>query len=165
MIIIGIDPGSVVVGYSIINKQRGQEPCLKVVDFGCIITDKFATTGERLKKIYKETAKLIEKYHPDVMSIETLFFFKNLKTVMPVSQTRGVILLAAAEKKIMTYEFTPLQMKMAICGYGRAEKNQIKEMIKKTVDINSFDIKKNNRKKDDAFDALGVAICAASKTY
>ena len=84
---------------------------------------------------------------------------------MPVSQTKGVILLAAAEKKLQVYEFTPLQMKMAIAGYGRAEKRQIKEMIKKTIDINSFDSTKNNRKKDDAFDALGVAICAAIRSY
>ena len=165
MIILGVDPGSVVVGYSIIKKERGQEPSLKVVDFGCIITDKFATTGERLKKIHKEITKLIEKYKPEIMSIESVFFFKNLKTVMPVSQTKGVILLAAAEKKLMVYEFTPLQMKMTIAGYGRAEKRQIKEMIKKTIDISSFDLKENYRKKDDAFDALGVAICAALRNY
>jgi len=165
MIILGIDPGSVITGYAVINKQKGTEPALKVMDFGCIVTDKFSTTGERLKKIYKEVTKLIEKHKPEVMSIETLFFFKNLKTVMPVSQTRGVILLAAAEKKLMVYEFTPLQMKMAISGYGRAEKKQVQKMIEKTIDISSFDLTKNNRKKDDAFDAIGMAICAASKTY
>jgi len=165
MIIIGVDPGSVVVGYSIIKKDTKREPYLEVIDFGCIITDKFATTGERLKKIHKEITKLIEKYKPDIMSIESVFFFKNLKTVMPVSQTKGVILLAAAQKKLPVFEFTPLQMKMAIAGYGRAEKKQVQEMIKKTVDLNGFDLKKNNRKKDDAFDALGVAICAAIKTY
>ena len=82
---------------------------------------------------------------------------------MPVSQTKGVILLAAAQKKIPLFEFTPLQIKMTITGYGRAEKKQVQEMIKKTVDISNFDLKKNNRKKDDAFDALGVAICAALK--
>ena len=84
---------------------------------------------------------------------------------MPVSQTRGVILLAAAEKKLFVYEFTPLQMKMAIAGYGRAEKKQVQEMIKKTVDLTGFDLKENNRKKDDAFDAIGVAICASIKGY
>jgi crossover junction endodeoxyribonuclease RuvC len=99
------------------------------------------------------------------MSIETLFFFKNLKTVMPVSQTKGVILLAAAEKNLQVFEFTPLQIKMAIVGYGRAEKKQVQKMIEQTIDIKSFDLKKNNRKKDDAFDALGVAICAAIKSY
>ncbi len=165
MIILGIDPGSVITGYAIIKKQRGSEPCLKVVDFGCIITDKFFTTGERLKKIYKEVTKLIEKHKPEIMSVENLFFFKNLKTVMPVSQTKGVILLAAAEKKLQVYEFTPLQVKMTIAGYGRAEKKQVQKMIEKTINIDCFDLTKNNRKKDDAFDALGVAICAALKTY
>ena len=165
MIILGVDPGSVITGYAIIKKQKGQEPCLKVIDFGCVVTDKFATTGERLKKINREITKLIEKHKPDAMSIETLFFFKNLKTVMPVSQTRGVILLAAAEKKLPVFEFTPLQMKMAIAGYGRAEKKQVQEMIKKTVNIEDFDLKKNNRKKDDAFDAIGMAICASLKSY
>ena len=163
MIILGIDPGSVIVGYSIIKKDKNKS--LELVDFGCIITDKFCTTGERLKKIYTEVKKLIEKHKPDVVAIETLFFFKNLKTVMPVSQTRGVILLAAEQKKIQVYEFTPLQMKMAIAGYGRAEKKQVQEMIKKTIDISKFDLKKNNRKKDDAFDAIGMAICAAIKSY
>ena len=163
MIILGIDPGSVIVGYSIIKKNKNRT--LEVIDFGCIITDKFLTTGERLKKIHKEVEKLIEKYKPEVLSIETLFFFKNLKTVMPVCQTTGVILLAAAQKKIPVFEFTPLQMKMAIAGYGRAEKKQVQEMIKKTVDISSFDLKKNYRKKDDAFDAIGMAICASLKNY
>ena len=162
MIIIGIDPGSVVVGYAVIDKQKN---CLKVIDFGCIITDKFATTGERLKRIHKEIESLIKKHKPQIVSVETLFFFKNLKTVMPVSQTKGVILLAAAQKKIPVYEFTPLQMKMAIAGYGRAEKKQVQEMIKKTVDLSKFDLKKNNRKKDDAFDAIGMAICASLKCY
>ena len=162
MMILGIDPGSVIVGYSIIEKQKG---CLKVIDFGCIVTDKFATTGERLQKIHKEISGLIKKHRPEVMSIEKLFFFKNLKTVMPVSQTKGVILLAAAEKNIPVLEFTPLQMKMAIAGYGRAEKKQVQEMIKKTIDISAFDLTKNDRKKDDAFDALGVAICASLKNY
>ena len=166
MTILGIDPGSAITGYAIIKKSVGQgQKHLTVIDFGCIITDKFLTTGERLETIYKETKKLIKKHEPSVMSIETLFFFKNFKTAMPVSQTKGVILLAAAEKKLLVYEFTPLQMKMAIAGYGRAGKKQVQEMIKKTIDINSFDLAKNNRKKDDAFDALGMAICAASKTY
>ncbi len=163
MIIIGVDPGSVIVGYSIIKKNKDRT--LDVVDFGCIITEKFATTGERLKKIHKEIVGVIEKHKPSLMSIENLFFFKNFKTVMPVSQTKGVILLAAAQKKLRVCEFTPLQMKMAISGYGRAEKKQVQEMIKKTVNLEGFDLTKNNRKKDDAFDALGIAICAALKSY
>ncbi|MGA2418421.1 MAG: crossover junction endodeoxyribonuclease RuvC [Candidatus Staskawiczbacteria bacterium] len=169
MIILGVDPGSVITGYAIIKKEKGQEPCLKVIDFGCIITDKFAGvpsgSGERLKKIHKEIEKLIAKHKPNLISVESVFFFKNLKTVMPVSQTKGVILLAAAQKKIPVFEFTPLQMKMAIAGYGRAEKKQVIEMIKKSVNLDCFDLKKNNRKKDDAFDAIGMAICAAMKSY
>jgi len=163
MVILGIDPGSSVVGYSIIKKHPDKN--LEVIDFGCVVTDKLSTPGECLKKIYKEVLKLIEKYRPDVVSVEKLFFFKNLKTVMPVSQTRGVILLAAEEKNLLVYEFTPLQMKMAIAGYGRAEKKQIIKMIEKTIDISKFDMKKNYRKKDDAFDALGMAICACYKNY
>ena len=79
MIILGVDPGSVITGYAIIDKQRGRDLRLKVIDFGCIITDKFATTGERLKQIHKEIEKLILKYKPNLISVETLFFFKNLK--------------------------------------------------------------------------------------
>ena len=165
MIIIGIDPGSVITGYAVIKKDKSNKQCLEVLDFGCINADKFLATGERLKKIYREVAKLIKKHKPDLMSVETLFFFKNFKTVMPVSQTKGVILLAAAENKVPVLEFTPLQMKMAIAGYGRAEKKQVQEMIKKSVNLECFDLKKNNRKKDDAFDAIGMAICAALKAY
>ncbi|OGZ63016.1 MAG: crossover junction endodeoxyribonuclease RuvC [Candidatus Staskawiczbacteria bacterium RIFCSPLOWO2_01_FULL_37_25b] len=163
MIILGVDPGSVVVGYSILKKNKDRS--LEVIDFGCIITEKNFAACERLKKIHKEITKLIDKHKPQIMSVENLFFFKNLKTVMPVSQTKGVILLAAAQKRVSVYEFTPLQMKMAIAGYGRAEKKQVQEMIKKTLDLTSFDFKKNNRKKDDAFDALGMAICASFKAY
>lgn len=165
MLILGIDPGSAIVGYGIIKTSSNQKNGLEVVDFGCIITDKFATTGERLKKVNKEVTNLIEKHKPNVMSIENLFFFKNLKTVMPVSQTKGVILLAAENKKLPVMEFTPLQVKMAIAGYGRAEKKQVQEMIKKVVCLDKFDLKKNHRKKDDAYDALGVAICASIKAY
>ena len=140
MIIIGVDPGSVIVGFAIIKKNKDRS--LEVLDFGCIITDKFATTGGRLKKIHSEIIKLVTKYNPEIMAVERLFFFKNLKTVMPVSQTKGVILLAAAQKKIPVFEFTPLQMKMAIAGYGRAEKKQVQEMIKKSVNLDCFDLKK-----------------------
>ena len=163
MIILGIDPGSVITGYSILKKNKDRS--LEVIDFGCIITEKNFTTGERLQRIYRDVSKLIEKYKPDIMSVETLFFFKNFKTVMPVSQTKGVILLAGAENKIPVTEFTPLQVKMAIAGYGRAEKKQVQKMIEETVDLKKFDIKKNFRKKDDAYDAIGIAICAAIKSY
>ncbi len=163
MVILGIDPGSAIIGYAILNKS--DKKILKVVDFGCIIVDGFMNSGEKLKKNYKEIFKLIEKYRPDLISIESLYFFKNLKTIIPVSQTKGVILLACAQKNIPVTEFTPLQVKMAVCGYGRAEKKQLQEMIKKILDLDGFDFKQKNRKKDDAFDALGVAVCASFKVF
>ncbi|MDO8486114.1 MAG: crossover junction endodeoxyribonuclease RuvC [Candidatus Staskawiczbacteria bacterium] len=163
MIILGIDPGTATTGYGVIKKQRDQNQKFKVLDFGCIITEQTSLAGERLYKIHKEILKLIDKHKPDLISVESLFFFKNLKTVMPVSQAKGVILLAAAQKKIPTCEFTPLQVKMTIVGYGRAEKKQVQKMTKEILDLSKFDLKKNNRNKDDAADALGIAICAGLK--
>src|SRR3989344_9283660 len=98
MIILGIDPGTATTGYGVIKKQRGQNQKLKVLDFGCIITEQTSLAGERLNKIHKEILKLIDKYEPDLISVESLFFFKNLKTVMPVSQAKGVVLLTASQK-------------------------------------------------------------------
>ena len=169
MIIIGIDPGVALVGYGVISTKKSkhlkQNPNEKprVVDFGCIVTSKSNSAGQRLKIIHNEVNKLIEKHKPDLMSIESLYFFKNLKTAMPVSQAKGVILLAAAQKNIPIYEFTPLQVKMTIVGYGRAEKKQVQEMTEQLLDLSDFDFKNKNRKKDDATDALGIAFCAFLK--
>ena len=165
MIILGIDPGTALTGYGIIKTKKDKQAKPDVIDFGCIATDKWLRDGERLKKIYKDLNKIIEKYNPDVISVETLYFFKNLKTVMPVSQARGIVLLAAAQKNIPVMEFTPFQVKITVVGYGRAEKKQVQEMTKKLVNISEFDFKKNNRKKDDATDALGVALCALYKKF
>jgi len=163
MIIIGIDPGSAIAGYAVLNKKNKND--IEVVDFGCIVTDKFLSAGERLEKTYKEVLRIIKKYEPNLMSIESLYFFKNMKTIIPVGQAKGVILLAASQKKIPVQEFTPLQVKMTIAGFGRAEKKQVQKMIEQTLNLEKFDMKKNYRKKDDAFDALGVALCAAFKSY
>ncbi len=164
MKILGIDPGTATTGFAILqnNKNLKNSDIKKftAIDFGCIITPAGMSAGKRLEIIYNDLCKLIKKHKPNLISIETLFFFKNLKTVMPVSQARGVILLASAQNNIPVLEFTPLQVKMTIAGYGRAEKKQIQQMIKETIDISKFDMKKNNRNKDDAADALGVAICA-----
>ncbi|MFA5877912.1 MAG: crossover junction endodeoxyribonuclease RuvC [Candidatus Staskawiczbacteria bacterium] len=160
MIILGIDPGTATTGYGVINGCKGHRVCL--IDYGCIITNPKFSTGERLQKIHIELGKLIKKYKPDIISVETLYFFKNLKTVMPVSQARGVILLAAAEKNIPVLDFTPLQMKMAITGYGRAEKKQVQKMIEILLCLEKKP-KDKNKRKDDATDALGIAICAALK--
>jgi len=171
MIILGIDPGTAIVGYGVISttipkhlkQDRNQKPI--VIDFGCITTTQLNTHPERLKIIHEEIIILIKKHKPDVVSVENLFFFKNLKTAMPVSQAKGVILLAAAQHNIPIFEFTPLQVKMTVVGYGRAEKRQVQEMTKQLLDLSNFDLKKKSRKKDDASDALGIALCAVLRNF
>lgn len=165
MIVIGIDPGTATVGYAILKISPQNKQKIEAIDFGCITTECGLPAGDRLKKIHRQISKLIDEHKPNLMSVESLYFFKNLKTVMPVSQAKGVILLAAAQKRIPVLEFTPLQVKMTVAGYGRAEKKQVQEMIKKVLDLGKFDLKKNNRKKDDATDALGVALCAIFKQF
>jgi len=165
MVVIGIDPGSAIVGYAILKTSPQNKQKIETIDFGCITTECGLPAGDRLKTIHKELSKLIDKHKPNLMSVESLYFFKNLKTVMPVSQAKGVILLCASEKRVPVLEFTPLQVKMAVVGYGRAEKKQVQEMIKKILDISKFNLKENNRKKDDATDALGVALCGVWKSW
>ena len=159
MIILGIDPGTATTGFGIINKTKDG---VKVIDYGCITTTSDLNHGDRLKIINNELNKLIKKHQPKVMAVESLFFFKNLKTVMPVSQAKGVILLTAAKKKIPVHEFTPLQVKMAITGYGRAEKKQVQKMIQAMLNLEEKP-KDKNKRKDDAFDALGIALCYTLK--
>jgi crossover junction endodeoxyribonuclease RuvC len=171
MIILGLDPGTAITGYAVIKtdipkgqkQDRNEKP--KVIDFGCVITTKFDTPGDRLHIIHKELHQLIDDHKPDVISVESLFFFKNLKTAMPVSQAKGVILLTAAQKKVPVVEFTPLQVKMTVVGYGKAEKKQVQEMTKQLLDLSAFDEKKKDRKKDDAADALGIALCAVLRDF
>ncbi len=164
MIILGIDPGIATTGFAILKKgEKNHQP--KVIDFGCIITGSSSLTGERLVKIYDEVSSLIKKHSPQLISVESLYFFKNLKTALPVSQAKGVVLLAAAKKGIPVLEFTPLQVKMTVVGYGRAEKKQVQEMIKQLTDLGSFDLKEKSRNKDDATDALGIALCALIKGF
>lgn len=156
MIIIGIDPGTAKSGYGIVSNIKSKtKNKLKCLDYGLIQTSPKLSAAERLKKIYNELNKLIRKYRPDALAVENVYFFKNLKTAMPVSQTKGVILLASAKKKIPVYEFTPLEVKMTITGYGRAEKKQLQKMIRTLLDL------KETPRPDDAADALGIAICCA----
>ena len=161
MIIIGIDPGIATTGFGIIRKIKDKKA--EVIDYGCILTTPELCPVDRLKIINNELSKLIKKHQPEVMAVEKLFFFKNLKTAMPVSQAKGVILLTAAKKKIPVYEFTPLQMKMAITGYGRAEKKQVQRMIQVMLNLEEKP-KDKNKRKDDATDALGIALCYTIKS-
>jgi len=156
MIIIGIDPGTATTGYGVIrtkNKKLKMKNNLSCLDYGCIKTSQKFSDGERLKKINQELNKIIRKYKPKVLAVEKIFFFKNLKTAMPVSQAKGVILLTASRKKIPVYEFTPLQVKMVIGGYGRTEKKEIQKKIKTILNL------KEIPKPDDAADALAIAVC------
>ncbi|MDP2930610.1 MAG: crossover junction endodeoxyribonuclease RuvC [bacterium] len=152
MIIIGIDPGVATIGWGALKKSKND---LELIDYGVIVTSPKQTTGERLLKLYKEISALIKRLKPDVLVVEKLFFFKNLKTAMPVSEARGVILLAAANQKIKVIELTPLQIKMGVCGYGRADKQQVQKMVKEILDLEKIP------KPDDAADAIAAALCGA----
>ena len=152
MIILGIDPGYAIVGYVIIEKTAKYT---KVIDYGVIETHKSEKMANRLNKIYDGVSYLIEKYKPDHFAIEELFFQNNQKTAINVAMARGVTLLAATKllgsEKL--YEYTPLQIKQALTGNGRAEKHQIQFMVKAILNLNAVP------KPDDAADALAVALC------
>ena len=160
MVILGIDPGTATTGYGIIkvseNKKRKiSEKDIKYLDSGIISTQPQTSTEFRLQELYNHLLRLIKQHQPDFLAVESLYFFKNLKTAMPVSEARGVILLAGAKKRVKICQFTPLQVKMVLCGYGRADKKQIQKMVKKTLHL------KDIIKPDDAADALAIAICCA----
>ncbi len=158
MIILGIDPGTATTGYGAIkvkNQRIKVKNNLICLGYGCIKTSPDLNDAERLRIISQEMNKIINAYKPKILAVEKLYFFKNLKTALPVSQARGVILLSAAKKKIPIFEITPLQVKMTISGYGRADKKQIQEMVKIILNL------KEIPKPDDAADALGMAICCS----
>jgi crossover junction endodeoxyribonuclease RuvC len=153
MIILGIDPGTAITGWGVVKMKKGG--ALEFLDYGCIRTSKELKAEDRLKIIYNELSAIVKDFKPEILVVEKLFFFKNAKTAIPVSQARGVILLVGAKKKIPIYEFTPLQVKLNIVGYGRAEKIQLQKMIKKILNLDEIP------KPDDAADALGLAVSYA----
>lgn len=148
--ILGLDPGTATTGWGIIVEEN-KNPKLEA--FGCIETSKHKDSFARLKEIATDLNFLIDKYQPDEVAIEDLFFFKNLKTAIKVAQARGVLLLTVAQKGLIGAEYTPLQVKQALTGYGRAEKSQVQIMVKNVLKLDSIP------KPDDASDALAVAIC------
>lgn len=152
MIIIGIDPGYAIVGIGVV-EYKGNK--FRPIEYTAITTPAGMNTVDRLKKIYDEMAMLIDKHKPDAMAIEELFFNSNQKTAINVAQARGVILIAAANKGVPVREYTPLQVKQSVTGYGRADKKQIQEMVKLILHLNVIP------KPDDAADALALAICHA----
>jgi crossover junction endodeoxyribonuclease RuvC len=153
MIILGIDPGTATTGFGIIQSTKKSSD-FALVDFGVVSTKKTSTDAERLKILADDIEELIKKFNPDAVGIEKLFFTTNQKTVMTVSQARGAILLICQNHKIPIFEFTPLQVKSFICGYGKAEKKQIQYVVQKTFNL------KSSPKPDDAADALAIALCA-----
>lgn len=150
MIIVGIDPGLATVGFGVIQKS---EENIIPVSYGCIRTSAEKQTPERLLDIYNETNALFEKYNPQTVVIEKLFFNKNVTSAMRVSEARGVILLAAQQKQIPIFEYTPAQIKQAITGTGRADKRQMQEMIKSLLGLDELP------RPDDAADGLSIALC------
>ena len=152
MIILGVDPGIGRCGWGVIEVIAGK---IKVLDYGCIETPPNGKIEERLFIISQEIRKFIKEYSPDCLSIEELFFGSNSKTALVVGQARGVILLSAGENKIPTAVYTPLQVKIALTGYGRADKNQIAQMVKLLLKL------KDIPKIDDTTDALAIALTHA----
>ena len=149
MIVLGVDPGTAIVGYSVIEYEKSK---YRVLDYGCIYTDKDEDMPVRLEKIYDGLDGIIKIWKPQDMAVEELFFFKNQKTVIKVGQARGVITLCGQKNSLDLYSYTPLQVKMGIAGYGRADKKQIQEMVKVILGLDEIP------KPDDAADALAIAI-------
>jgi crossover junction endodeoxyribonuclease RuvC len=150
--ILGIDPGTATTGIGVVDKI-GATPTL--VDYGIISTSPKKTDAARLLDIYEEMIKIIDKYQPDVVAMERLFFAKNQTTAISVSKACGVMQLAAAQKGLEVVEYTPKEVKQAVVGYGSAEKKQVQYMIQRILNI------KETPKPDDAADALALCICHA----
>ncbi|MGI5841779.1 MAG: crossover junction endodeoxyribonuclease RuvC [Christensenellales bacterium] len=150
MRILGIDPGYALVGFGIIDYNNGET---KVVDFGVIETTKDLPMPQRLMMIEQGLEEIFKTYSPEVVAIEELFYFKNQKTIIPVAQARGVIINYCFKTCHNLFEYTPLQIKQALTGYGRAEKQQVQYMTKTILGLEKVP------KPDDAADALAVAIC------
>lgn len=152
MRILGIDPGLAIVGWGILDYET---PKFHTVAYGALRTPAGISTEERLKLIYDGMQTLFEKYHPDAMAIEELFFNTNITTGIRVAEARGVLLLSAKQAGVPIAEYTPLQVKQAVVGYGRAEKKQVMSMVTRLLGL------RETPKPDDTADALAIAICHA----
>lgn len=153
MKILGIDPGTATTGFGIVEKKQSK---LLSVDYGVISTPKNLDMSNRLLILYEDIKEIIDHHKPDVIAVEQLFFARNVTTAIAVGQARGVVLLAAQKADLTIVEFTPLQVKQSVTGYGQATKKQVQEMVRKILDLSQVP------KPDDAADALAIAICSSN---
>lgn len=157
MRILGIDPGIAITGWGVVDEDdKKSDNGLVMVDFGVIETEKGLEHSLRLSQVYEGICHIVKKFTPDYVAIEKLFFCKNLKTAIAVGESRGVVLLAVEKAKIPIKEFTPLQIKDAVCGYGKADKKQVQSMVAAILGMDVIPAP------DDAADGLAVAICSMS---
>ncbi len=152
MVILGIDPGLAIMGYGVVHSENSR---LKPVDYGTVLTESTMPFPGRIDRIYEGVCTLIERFRPDAIAFEELFFNKNAKTAIIIGQARGAAVAAAYKTCKQLYEYTPLQVKQAVVGYGKAEKKQVQLMVKTILGLEKIP------KPDDAADALAVAICHA----
>ena len=152
MIVLGIDPGTAITGYGLVQEDNGQARALA---YGAITTPSDLPLPERLKLLQRDLAAVIEQYQPDQSAVEQLFFNKNVRTALAVGHARGVVLLTLAQASVPIYEYTPLEVKQAVTGNGRADKRQVQQMVTLLLGLNKVP------KPDDAADALAIAICHA----
>jgi len=153
MRILGIDPGTGILGFGVIDVDKSSK--MKLVDAGVIRTPVHEDDSVRLLTIFNELKSIINEFKPEVMSVEKLFFARNVTTAMTVSQARGVVLLLGMQHELELHEYTPMQIKQAVTGYGKADKKQIQEMVRVLLQL------KEIPKPDDAADALAAAICCS----
>lgn len=152
MVILGIDPGMAITGYGVIESDKNNNK-MKVLDYGVVTTPSDMETSQRLLHIFNSVEELIRQYSPDAIAYEELFFNKNVKTALIIGHARGAAVVAGARQGIDLYEYTPLQVKQAVAGYGRADKQQVQSMVKLLLNLREIP------KPDDAADALAVAVC------
>ncbi|HLJ56186.1 MAG TPA: crossover junction endodeoxyribonuclease RuvC [Chthonomonadaceae bacterium] len=156
MIILAVDPGTATTGYGVVEKQGSR---VAFVACGAILTDKAAAMPDRLLKIYSELNRLVDLHDPDVVVTEQLFFSNNQTTAIQVGRAAGVALLVAGQRGLPWVEYRPMEVKMAVVGYGAAEKKQVQYMVKQLLGLAAIP------KPDDAADALAIAVCHANSAH
>jgi len=149
IVVLGIDPGIASMGYGFVQETNGE---LRAIDYGCLHTPSSSSIDIRLRSLYWDLVDLINRYKPAEIAIE-LFIARNLRTALIVGQARGIAILAAANKDVPIYEYTPLEVKQRICGYGRGDKKQVQEMVRMQLGLSAVP------QPDDTADALAIAIC------